>query len=69
MGMTQSHAVNLINAQVKGITLARAMKLLEEARRYVGQSNSTRAMDLSQEILEFTAHYRQTLDSDHSPKT
>ncbi|MDN5516462.1 MAG: hypothetical protein L0G82_14600 [Pseudomonas sp.] len=69
MSMSQSHAVKLINAQAAGITLARAVELLDEARRFVGQSSSVRAMDLSQEILTFTARYRQTVDSDDSPQT
>lgn len=69
MSMSQSHAVKLINAQAAGITLARAVELLDEARRFVGQSSSVRAMDLSQEILAFTARYRQTVYSDDSPQT
>ena len=69
MSMSQSHAVKLINAQAKGLTLARAVQLLEEARRYVGQSSSVRAMDLSREMLEFSAQYRQAVDSDDSPQT
>ncbi|MDH1341857.1 hypothetical protein [Ectopseudomonas oleovorans] len=69
MSMSQSHAVKLINAQAAGITLARAVELLDEARRFVGQSSSVRAMDLSQEIIAFTARYRQTFDSDDSPQT
>lgn len=69
MSMSQSHAVNLINAQARGITLARAVELLDEARRYVGQSSSVRAMDLSREMLEFSAQYRQAVDSDNSLQT
>ncbi len=69
MSMSQSHAVNLINAQAKGLTLAKAVQLLDEARRYVGQSSSVRAMDLSREMLEFSAQYRQAVDSDNSPQT
>lgn len=69
MSMSQSHAVKLINAQAAGITLARAVELLDKARRYVGQTSSVRAIDLSKEILDFIDQYRQTVDSDDSPQT
>ncbi|WP_445938923.1 hypothetical protein [Pseudomonas sp.] len=36
---------------------------------FLGQSNSIRAMDLSREVKEFIAQYRNTVDSDNSPKT
>ena len=48
--------------QPKDDALARAVELLNEARRYVGQSNSVRAMDLSKEMLAFTAQYRQAAE-------
>lgn len=61
--------MKLINAQAAGITLARAVELLDKARRYVGQTSSVRAIDLSKEILDFIDQYRQTVDSDDSPQT
>ena len=68
MSMSHSHAVKLINAQAAGITLARAVELLDKARRYVGQSNSVTAMDLSQEMLEFTANYRRQVEDTGCPE-
>lgn len=62
MSMTQSHAVKLINAQAKGITLAKAIELLQLAHPFVGRNSSVRAMDLSQVILEFTTQYRQAVE-------
>jgi ubiquinone/menaquinone biosynthesis C-methylase UbiE len=48
--------------------LARAVELLDKARRYVGQSNSVTAMDLSQEMLEFTANYRRQVEDTGCPE-
>ncbi|MGY8830080.1 MAG: hypothetical protein ACKVIS_11110 [Pseudomonadales bacterium] len=56
--MTNAHA-----------TLCKAIDLLDQAHRYLGQSSSIRAMDLSKEVKEFIAHYRSTANSDNSPKT
>ena len=56
--MTNSHA-----------TLCKAIDLLDQAHRYLGQSNSVRAMDLSKEVKEFIAQYRSAVNSDNSPKT
>lgn len=66
MSMTNSHAVNLINAQANGITLCKAIEIIELAHRYVGQSNSTRAMDLSAEMKKFIADYRKATDSQNT---
>ena len=53
--MTNSHAVNLINAQVKGLTLAQALDLLKRANRYVGVHPSIGGQRLGEEIAEFIA--------------
>ena len=50
--------------QPKDEALAKAVELLNEARRYVGQSSSVRAMDLSKEMLAFTAQYRQAVEGE-----
>lgn len=74
-GMTPSPTATLIAAQASGATLAQAMDLLKQANRYVGTSNSTRAMDLSVQITEFVASYHRAQEalagqsSDNSPKT
>lgn len=54
-GMTDSHAVGLINAQAKGITLAEAIDLLKRANRYVGVHPSIGGQKLGTEITEFIA--------------
>jgi hypothetical protein len=54
-GMTDSHAVGLINAQAKGITLAAALDLLKRANRYVGVHPSIGGQKLGTEITEFIA--------------
>lgn len=53
--MTSSHAANLITAQANGITLCKAIALLDQTHRYLGQANSIKAMDLSAEVKEFIA--------------
>lgn len=50
-------------------TLCKAIDLLDQAHRYLGQSSSVRAMDLSKEVKEFIAQYRSAVNSDNSPKT
>lgn len=65
--MTNSHDVNMINAQAKDITLCKAIEIIELAHRYVGQSNSTRAMDLCAEMKKFIADYRKSQLSDDDP--
>lgn len=64
--MTNSHAANLITAQANGITLCKAINLLEQSHRYLGQSSSTRAMDLSKEVKEFIAQYRSAVEDGHN---
>jgi hypothetical protein len=54
-GMTDSHAVGLINAQAKGITLAASIDLLKRANRYVGVHPSIGGQKLGSEITEFIA--------------
>lgn len=54
-GMTESHAVGLINAQAKGFTLAQAIELLKRANRYVGVHPSIGGQKLGEEITEFIA--------------
>lgn len=62
-GMTPSPIATLIAGQASGATLAQAMELLKQANRYVGTSNSTRAMDLSVQITEFVASYHRAQEA------
>lgn len=64
--MTSSHAANLITAQANGITLCKAIALLDQAHRYLGQANSMKAMDLSAEVKEFIARYRNSFQPENS---
>jgi hypothetical protein len=64
-----NHVSSLATDQSPDICLCKAIDLLDQAHRYLGQSNSIRAMDLSREVKEFIAQYRNTVDSDNSPKT
>lgn len=58
-GMTPPPVTTLTAGQAPGATLAQAMELLKQANRYVGTSNSIRAMDLSVQITEFVASYHR----------
>ncbi len=58
-GLMPSARARTIAAQASGLTMIQAIELLKRANRYVGTSNSTRAMDLSVEITEFVAAYQQ----------
>ncbi|MCZ4321404.1 hypothetical protein [Pseudomonas anguilliseptica] len=69
MDKSPNHASNPATAQSPDTTLCKAIDLLNQAHRYLGQSNSIRAMDLSREVKEFIAQYRSAVDSDNSPKT
>lgn len=58
-GMTESHAVGLINAQAKGLTLALAIELLKRANRYVGTHSTIGGQALGEQITEFVAAYER----------
>lgn len=58
-GMTESHAVGLINAQARGITLTQAIALLKRANRYVGVHPSIGGQALGEQITEFVAAYER----------
>lgn len=58
-GMTASHAVGLINAQAKGLTLTKAIELLKRANRYVGTHSTIGGQALGVQITEFIAAYER----------
>lgn len=64
-GMTASHAVGLINAQAKGLTLTKAIELLKRANRYVGVHPSIGGQSLSATITEFIAAYERQQENGH----